>query len=682
MALTITDRVAHAQAYRDEALDGRIGAAGLAGATLEHGLLRFHTLESGSEAARLLDLHFTPGRTEDWVPFAVDWRGRQYCRVREQGVDAVLRVDPGLLAPEQIVDFGPFLDGVLTHPAAAEVLGADQWAELRRARGIAELAFEDCLGFLLPPFAGGQFEPANVLDVPVRPYWAATADLKNQWEHRPRGAFAVDVASRDGGLSLVFDVDQDPQHSPGAGTRAERWAATTAHGPAVYNHGLARELTDEQAEAGAGSVRAAFGTPDVGLPFLLDWRARYYVREQADGQDAVVRYCPATLTRTPVADGADFSARMAAGDPALLELFDEDAKSLQCARLRLTEVPAGDALVPPVPPAVAGSEADDPAGFRLMAVEAYWWLAGSLGRVAREQEDDARLQGYMISPEGRLLLELAPGGARTAPPAPWEDTAGVPPTPFAPRFTALAETGVAQTGRDEDTEAPGDGDLARLLAWHALPGRVYNHGLFRFLGADASARAAEHLRVAFGANTADTVPVLVDWLGRYAVHEVVAGLPRLVSYDVTRDEREDLAGFQDGLQRILLTPVPRDLFDEAGYQEAREALGLRRLEEGRCVGVKVPPFLGGSETVQNLEHDSLEVHWQWHGRVLDQARALPAGARIHGVEADAEGRPVLRAAGLDGGALDPAGPGPGGRPADQEAEPAESRGFFSRMFKG
>lgn len=690
MALTITSRVPDAQPYRDEDLDGRIGAAGLAGATLEHGLLRFHTHESGSEAARLLAFHFPPGFTEGWVPFAVDWRGRQYCRVRQDGVDSAVRADPGLFAASSVVDFEVFMDTVLTDPGAARVLGAEDCAAALAARGISDLPFDQCLGYMLPPFAGGEDHSSNILDVPVNPYWAAMADMKNQWQHRQPGAHAIAVAARDGGLTLVFDTDQDPEHSPGAGTRAERLVVTSPHGPAVYNHGLARELTDEQAREAAEAVREAFGTPDAAAPFLMDWRARCYAVERVDGRDVVVRSCPVTMTRTPVAEADGFRDRLA-GNPALLDLFGEAEKSLLCARLRLTEIPAGDVLVPPAPPSVAGPEADDPATFRLQSASVAWWLAGNLARLAREAGPERRLQGYVLTPEGRLGLQTAPADGPTTPPRPSEDTAGLPPVRFAPRFAALAETGVVQTAQDDDAAPDKDaGDAQLAIAWYGLAGRVYNAGLFRFLGAEGMAQAAGHLRESFGVQAAEAVPVIVDWLGRYAVREVVEGQPMLVSYDAASGQREELSRFEDGLEQILVTPVARELFDEAGFRRALDTLGLARIEQGRCVGVKRPLFLGGDESPENWEDDSLDVHWSWHGRVFAQARAMPEGARIQRVEPLEDGRPLIHYTLPDGrtgdgltGLHDGGAPGVSEAAAPRDgAAPKKEKGFFGRMFKG
>ena len=59
--------------------------------------------------------------------------------------------------------------------------------------------------------------------------------------------------------------------------------------------------------------------------------------------------------------------------------------------------------------------------------------------------------------------------------------------------------------------------------------------------------------------------------------------------------------------------------DDADRRRTFEALGVDRLRPGTCVGVKVPPFLGGAEEPENREVDSLEV-----GRLEVLRRPLPA----------------------------------------------------------
>lgn len=44
-------------------------------------------------------------------------------------------------------------------------------------------------------------------------------------------------------------------------------------------------------------------------------------------------------------------------------------------------------------------------------------------------------------------------------------------------------------------------------------------------------------------------------------------------------------------------------------------------QHDRCVGYKVPLFLGGDDEIENLENSSLEVYWHLMGQLIEQARA-------------------------------------------------------------
>ncbi|WP_180537307.1 hypothetical protein [Micrococcus luteus] len=680
MSLTVTAREPVAVPHRDEDLDGRIGAAGLAGATVAHGLLRFHTGDSGADAERLVAAHLGERTAQGMVPFAVDWRARQYCRYRTPEVDTVVRVDPADFRAGSVLDFTPFMDTVLTDPDAAAVLGIEAFEAARRAHGVTDLPFAESFGCYTPAFLGGDpAAPENVLTLPTVNYTLAMADVKQQWDSRPAGARLASLEPRDGRMRVIFDLDQDPAASPGAGTRADAVVVTSAEGPEVYNHGLARRLEGDAAATALENLTGAFGPDAAGTPVLVDWRGRLYVRTQADGADAIVRYDPATLTAETVAEGEDFLERVTT-DPAMLDLLEEHAKSRECARLRLPLIPEGYSLVPPAPPAVTGQDPVDPDAFRGMATDVYWWLVPQLVRAAREFDPDRRLQGYLFAPGGTFRLQPAPAGApgqASVPPRPWEDTADAPIDAEAPHHVALAETGVEVTSLDSAGGVPqGSPEVAEAFEWYGLAGRVHNHGLFRFLDADGAARASRHLAVAFGEATGDAVPVIVDWLGRYVTVEEDDG-PALVSYDVARGERERLSGFDSGLEQLLTTGVALDLFDDADRRRTFEALGVDRLRPGTCMGVKVPPFLGGAEEPENREVDSLETHWMWHGTLYAQLRDMPEGTRIVGVDTDERGLPVARFAEEEGAA-----------PAESRAtspaaeHPAEQRGLFRRMFKG
>ena len=55
---------------------------------------------------------------------------------------------------------------------------------------------------------------------------------------------------------------------------------------------------------------------------------------------------------------------------------------------------------------------------------------------------------------------------------------------------------------------------------------------------------------------------------------------------------------------------------------------LLPLSAAQCVGYKVPLFLGGKDTLENLEVIDLEVYWSMSGQLRQDTRTLPPGASI------------------------------------------------------
>ncbi len=47
-----------------------------------------------------------------------------------------------------------------------------------------------------------------------------------------------------------------------------------------------------------------------------------------------------------------------------------------------------------------------------------------------------------------------------------------------------------------------------------------------------------------------------------------------------------------------------------------------------CIGYKKPLFLGGRDTIENLEISDMEVYWSVFGQLLSRVRNLPDGSRV------------------------------------------------------
>ena len=71
------------------------------------------------------------------------------------------------------------------------------------------------------------------------------------------------------------------------------------------------------------------------------------------------------------------------------------------------------------------------------------------------------------------------------------------------------------------------------------------------------------------------------------------------------------------------------------YAEWRTSSGDDRpLHDGECVGYRVPLFLGGTDTVSNLERTDLTVYWHLVGELRSGTRDAPAGTPIRSVGID------------------------------------------------
>jgi hypothetical protein len=58
------------------------------------------------------------------------------------------------------------------------------------------------------------------------------------------------------------------------------------------------------------------------------------------------------------------------------------------------------------------------------------------------------------------------------------------------------------------------------------------------------------------------------------------------------------------------------------------------LEHGLCAGYRVPLFLGGQDTVDNLEVIAVDVYWQVCGQLIAATRELPPRRQIGALRCD------------------------------------------------
>lgn len=64
------------------------------------------------------------------------------------------------------------------------------------------------------------------------------------------------------------------------------------------------------------------------------------------------------------------------------------------------------------------------------------------------------------------------------------------------------------------------------------------------------------------------------------------------------------------------------------------ALGHSSLAHNQCISYKKPLYLGGSDTLDNLESMELEVYWGLSSQLLAKVRGLPSGTSVSNISID------------------------------------------------
>jgi hypothetical protein len=176
------------------------------------------------------------------------------------------------------------------------------------------------------------------------------------------------------------------------------------------------------------------------------------------------------------------------------------------------------------------------------------------------------------------------------------------------------------------TSAAGYSELAERVA-----GCTFENGLYRMHDAQTGPRSSALVAEAFPEFAARACPFAYDWLGsQFAL---------------------DSGHFEDGEALVLIlepgtgealeVPLSFAAFHEQLHDYREPALAAEffsawaqanpsrvPLQANECVGYRVPLFLGGKDTVDNLEAGDLEVYWSLCGQMRQSTRHLPPGTQI------------------------------------------------------
>jgi T6SS immunity protein Tdi1, C-terminal len=191
-------------------------------------------------------------------------------------------------------------------------------------------------------------------------------------------------------------------------------------------------------------------------------------------------------------------------------------------------------------------------------------------------------------------------------------------------------------GREQDTSVWMDERSRRVRGYEelmtAFAGRSFERGLYRIHSAETGAVGQAKATAAFPEFEARVWVFGFDWLGRQAALDfgrISDGQPLVLLLEPGTGEALEIpVGLVEFHEEEII-----DYRDEAlasvffaEWVDANPSsipLGVRQ-----CVGYRVPLFLGGSDTIENLETSDFEVYWDFCGQLLRQSRGLPAETPI------------------------------------------------------
>lgn len=159
----------------------------------------------------------------------------------------------------------------------------------------------------------------------------------------------------------------------------------------------------------------------------------------------------------------------------------------------------------------------------------------------------------------------------------------------------------------------------------------FQNGIYRLHDAQTGPRADAWVAESFPRFASRACPFGYDWLGRqFAVdsRRLEGGEPLVLLFEPGTGQTLEIpfsfTAFHERLDD-LREPALAASFFESWAQSNPDLIPLAVTQ---CVGYKVPLFLGGKDTLENLEVIDLEVYWSISGQLRAGARVLPPGTSI------------------------------------------------------
>jgi hypothetical protein len=180
-----------------------------------------------------------------------------------------------------------------------------------------------------------------------------------------------------------------------------------------------------------------------------------------------------------------------------------------------------------------------------------------------------------------------------------------------------------------------DGRLFAVAGYPELAARFagcsFENGIYRLHDVGTGPRGEALIAESFPQLDYRACPFGYDWLGRqFAVDlgRLEGGEPLVLLLEAGTGEVLEIpfsfATFHEQLDELREPALAGSFF--ASW--ARANPDLLPLAVTQCAGYKVPLFLGGKDTLENLEVIDLEVYWSMSGQLRQGTHTLPPGTSI------------------------------------------------------
>lgn len=125
-----------------------------------------------------------------------------------------------------------------------------------------------------------------------------------------------------------------------------------------------------------------------------------------------------------------------------------------------------------------------------------------------------------------------------------------------------------------------------------------------------------------------------DWLGRqFSLDKsrIVDGEPQILMFEPgTGEVLEIPCNFMEFHNEEI--PNYHDACLASEFFNDWMRINKAKLVQQECAGYKILLFLGGADTVENLEKSDMEIYWSICAQLINKTRDLPEGTKIKGIE--------------------------------------------------